>query len=106
MVKPVLQNHPIAMKTRNFHENRENRRVFGVYEKTWIFHENLPNPWIRENFADGDYIERAEIRPAPLQLSKEEVGTHPPKIQPHGSPRGEQFSFGWVCAHLLPSAML
>ena len=51
MVKPVLQNHPIAMKTLNFHENRENQRVFGVYEKTWIFHENLPNPWIRENFA-------------------------------------------------------
>jgi len=47
MVKPVLQNHPIAMKTLNFHENRENRRVFGVYEKTWIFHENLPNLWIR-----------------------------------------------------------
>ena len=53
MVKPVLQNHPIAMKTRNFHENRENQRVFGVYEKTWIFRENLPNLWIRVHFADG-----------------------------------------------------
>ena len=47
MFKPVLQNHPIARKTCNLHANRENRRVFGVCEKTWIFHENLPNLWIR-----------------------------------------------------------
>ena len=27
--------------------------ITGVFEKTWIFHENLPNPWIRVNFPDG-----------------------------------------------------
>ena len=53
MVKKVLEIHQITKKTCNFHDNHENRRVLGVYEKTWIFHENLPNPWIRVNFPDG-----------------------------------------------------
>ena len=27
----------------------KNPRSTGVLGKTWIVHENLPNPWIREN---------------------------------------------------------
>jgi len=53
MIKKAIEIHPIPTKTCNFHENHENRRVLGVYEKAWIFHENLRNPRIRINFADG-----------------------------------------------------
>ena len=36
-----------------FMEIMQNPRTAVDSEKTWIFHENLPNPWIRVNFPDG-----------------------------------------------------
>ena len=53
MIKKGIDFHQIARIRVIFMKIMQNTRVLGVYEKTWIFHENFRNPWIRINFADG-----------------------------------------------------
>ena len=53
MIKKVIDFHQITRTRVIFMRIMKNTRVLGVYEKTWIFHENLRNPWFRVNFADG-----------------------------------------------------
>jgi len=44
MVKRVIDFHQITRTRVIFMKIMKNSRVLGVYEKTWIFHENFSNP--------------------------------------------------------------
>ena len=64
----------------------QNPRTFEDFEKTWIFHENLRN--LRNLFF--------RLSSSNSAASGGGGGHTPTQRQPHGSPRGEQFSLCWV----------